>query len=140
VHEALHRSLDGRRNWPPAVPFALFMVQTMKSIVGHDRERIENQPGRMSVIEPGSESSQPTSSWPSVEDQVIVFEQIELARKAADRARQALAGDEVAVKVLDGMLAGLSPRETCEHFGVGTKDYDAARHRVMRRLRQGAMH
>ena len=140
VHEALHRSLEGRRNWPPGVPFAVYMLQTMKSIVNHDRERIENRPGRMVSIDNGTDAGALASSWPSVEEQVIAFNEIELAQKAADRAKQSLAGDAVALKVLDAMLAGMSPRETCEHFGFGPKDYDAARHRVMRRLRQSAVH
>lgn len=140
VHEALHRSLDGRRNWPPGLPFAIYMLQTMKSIVNHDRERMENRPGRMVSIELGSGAAASASSWTSVEEQVIAFNEIELARKVADMTREALAGDAVAVKVLDGMLAGMSPRETCEHYGFAPKDYDAARHRVMRRLRQSALH
>lgn len=140
VHEALHRSLEGRRNWPPGLPFAIYMLQTMKSIVNHDRERIENRPGRMVSIELGSGAAATASSWTSVEDQVIAFNEVELARKAADRAKQSLAGDPVALKVLEAMLAGMSPRETCDAFGFEPKDYDAARHRVMRRLRQSALH
>lgn len=140
VHEALHRSLDGRRNWPPGVPFAVYMLQTMKSIVNHERERVANRPGRMVSIEVGPGATALASSWPSVEEQVIAFNETQLAQKAAERARQSLAGDPVALKVLEGMLAGMSPRETCDAFGFAPKDYDAARHRVMRRLRQSALH
>ena len=141
IHEALHRALDGRRSWPTSVSFVIFMVQTIKSIVSHDRERIENQPGRSFSIDDMQGHWQAPSSAPSVEDQVQFFQEVELACKAAERAKQALAGDGDAQKVLNGMLSGMSPRETCASYNLDAKTFDAARHRVMRRLRQpGALH
>lgn len=140
IHEALYRSLDGRRNWPTHIQFVVFMMQTIKSIVGHDRERIENQVSRNVSIENDWPDRATEGSSSSVEEQVIAFEQAELARKAAARAREQLMGDGVAQKVLDGVLAGYSPREICEHYGIDRKAYDSARHRVARRLREGALH
>lgn len=140
IHEALHRSLDGRRNWPIHVQFVVFMMQTIKSIVGHDRERIENQAARNVAIDSDWPERSTEGATSSVEEQVIAFEQVERARKAAARARDQLRGDEVAQKVLDGVIAGLSPREACDHYGIDRKTYDSARHRVARRLREGALH
>jgi DNA-directed RNA polymerase specialized sigma24 family protein len=139
VHEALHRSLDGRRNWPAGLSFAIYMIQTMKSIVNHDRERVENRPGRMVSLDQWTGASTAAGSWASVEDQVIALNEIELARKAAERTQQALSGDPLALKVLEGMLAGMSPREICDSHSMQPKDYDSARHRVMRKLRQSAL-
>lgn len=136
IHEALHRALDGRRCWPPArVNFVVFMVQTIKSIASNDRALIANQPGRSFSIDDMTGRWQAPSSAPSPEDQLEFFQEVELAQKAADRVKLALAGDGDAQKVLSGMVSGMSPRETCASYNLDSKTFDAARHRVMRRLR-----
>lgn len=140
IHEALHRSLVGRRNWPVNLAFTLHMVQTIRSVLGHDRKRIHNRADRMVSIADGSELGSSAAGWPSLDEQAMAFEQIGLARKMAERARAGMTGDEVAQDVLEGMLAGLSPKETCQHYGIAAREFDAARHRVMRKLREGRMH
>jgi hypothetical protein len=43
IHEAVCRALTGDRNCPLGVPFMAFMATTMRSIAGHDRERVAVQ-------------------------------------------------------------------------------------------------
>lgn len=131
MHEALSRALEGRRHWPLGLDFGLFMALTMKSIAGHERVK-----GRLATsLESGSATA---GLSPSAEEDCIAFEELNLARKAAERAKTALAGDEPALRVLSGMSAGMSPREICAAHGMDAKAFDAARHRVLRRLRLGA--
>lgn len=140
VNEALCRSIEGRRNWPLSLPFSMHMVQTIRSIVSHEKKGRHGKQAALTVPIDEVSERRIASAWPSAEEQALVFEQVELARKAAERVKEALAADPQALKVLEGMLAGLSPRETCEHYGMSAGDFDAARHRVMRRLRDGALH
>lgn len=136
IHEALARALDGRRNWPMHVNFGLFMALSMRSIVDAERSRQENQRGRRVSIDDLLDSSPDlASAQPSVEEELIAMEQFHLASQAAAKARVALAEDQDALRVLNGMLGGLSPQEMCSTYSMSPKTFDAARHRVMRRLR-----
>ncbi len=139
IHEALHRALDGRRNWPLHVDFGLFMAMCMRSIAYAERNRQENKLScKMSLEDMDAFSLDALPSRRSVEDDLIEEEGLELARWAAAAARDELKGDEDATKVLAGMLDGMSPKQMCESFPMNPKIFDAARHRVMRRIK-GAM-
>lgn len=135
LHEAMDRSLDGRRNWPGNVPFAVFLGNAMRSIAHGERGLAQNKPGARVDFDDYEAAVDETRGADGPEEQLIVFEEIRMRRKSADDARIALDGDEPAQKVLSGMLAGMSPREMCASFHMDSKAFDAARHRVMRRLK-----
>jgi len=137
IHEALARALDGRRNWPLHVNFGLFMAMSMRSIADGERGRIENQRGkRISIDDLLAFAPDEAPIVQSIEDELIAMEQFHLASKAAEKARTELVEDDDALRVLNGMLGGLSPQEMCSTFSMSIKAFDAARHRVMRRLKQ----
>lgn len=135
VHEALHRSLDGRRNWPVGLDFGIYMAKTMQSIVHSERKRMKNvftQPLSLDVLMELGGEGLPTHC--SAEDLAITAENLRITMKAADAARVELADDTDALRVLSGMLAGMSPMEMRESYNLTSKSFDAARHRVMRRI------
>ena len=139
MHEALVRALEGRRNWPLSVNFGLFMALTMRSIVSNEAGRALHRPGsRLSLDALSTGSDALSVATPSVEEELIAFEEVAMARKVAERVKAALKDDELALKVLSGMLSGLSPREMCASFHMDAKAFDAARHRVLRRLKSPA--
>lgn len=141
IHEALHRALDGRRHWPTDVNFGAFICMTMRSIASSDRERAKAH--KMFNI-----SSDDLSDWSgheqmhskSAEDAFMEIEQMQIAHKAADAARVGLADDDLALKVLSGMMAGMSAKEMRDEFKLDGRSFDAARHRVMRRISSGMDH
>lgn len=140
LHEALARSLDGRRNWPPAIDFAVYLAMTMRSVANAERKssRTKLSTPLEDAMELYSESM-PHSR--SAEDVAISREEFNIATQVAEQARASLRDDPDAQRVLSGLLSGMSPREMCESFRIDTKTFDAARHRVMRRIqKEGRLH
>lgn len=138
IHEALHRALDGRRNWPTHVNFGLFLAMSMRSIGDAERKRHENKFASPMSLEDMEQAGHAIGSIWSVEDELIASEDMHVAKKTATLARAALEGDNEALRVLGGLLAGMSPKEMCESFSMNPKAFDSARHRVMRRLKSCA--
>lgn len=139
VHEALYRSVEGTRNWPLAgrLSFGLYMCLTMRSIA-HDDRKSHGTRGKVDTMDELSYARAESSRgfYPSAEDVAIALEGQRIAQEAARHARESLGGDEQAQRILNGMLAGMSPREMCASFHIEQKSFHAARERVMRRIKQ----
>lgn len=136
IHEALYLTLEGRRNWPLHVDFGLYLAMTMRSVA--DTSRRSSAMKTTSAVpfdEMTEEHFQSENNTPSVEDQLIAMEQFSCAQAAADSVRSALSDDPKALRVLNGLLAGMGPKEMCLEFQISSKDFNAAHQRVMRRLR-----
>lgn len=139
ISEALHRALEGRRKWPVDVPFQAFMCETMRSVINHDTDNMNNKPGVHAAFD---EAEVDNHHWslglfaPSAEDQYAASER-RMARlgalEAADRALCA-EGDDLARHVLRGMVDELSQSELAAHTKAGPLQLAAARKRVQRRL------
>lgn len=139
IHEVLHLMLEGRRNWPLHVDFCMCVVMVSHSVADAYRQRKENAPGaRMDIHDLLDRDASALGRSPSVEDELIAMEDGAVALRAASAIRNSMSGDQDGQRVLNGMLAGMSPKETCESFGISPKAFDAARHRVMRRLKSEA--
>lgn len=136
AHEALTLALDGRRNWPTHIDFAVFMAMTMRSVADADRKRHGTSlTSRISVEDLLEMAPDQAGSHPSVEDEILANERCAIAKMAADIARAGLAGDAEALAVLDGMSCGMAPCEIREAHGFSAKAFDAAKHRAMRKVR-----
>jgi len=137
IHETLVRMYGRTRKWPLTVPFCLFMCLAMKSVAEADRSSNESKLVKLSSHESTSDQSATApNKQPSIEDYLITLEKLASAAVAVDLARQKLSNDQNALNALEGLLWGLSPRETCTKFALSEDDFDAARHRVSRRLRE----
>jgi hypothetical protein len=137
IHEAFDRALDGRRNWPTNIDFPVFMYQTMRSISSSDRKMLGKALRRNVSLDLMMESGDGgLPCTPSVEDDVISMEQLTLSMRTAELARKAFADDAAVLRVLTGMLAGLSPIDIRENSKLSNKDFDSARHRLMRGLKK----
>jgi hypothetical protein len=75
LHEAICRTLLGERNCPRDVPIMPFMVETMRSIAGHDRKRRLCLGSVGGGAEPGEEGVGPerelATGAPSPEDELL---------------------------------------------------------------------
>ena len=137
VHEALDRALDGRRNWPINIDVSIFMHQTIRSISSADRKKLGNtlrRPLSLELMMECGDACIPCS--PSVEDEAISMEDLTRSMRTAEQAHKAFADDPAALSVLTGMLGGLSPIDIRNTSKLTDKDFDSARHRLMRRLRK----
>ena len=139
IHEVLHLMLEGRRNWPLHVDFCMCVVMVAHSVADAHRQRKENAPGaRQDIDDVLARDASLLGGSPSVEDELIAMENSAVAQRMARAIRPSLADDQDGQRVLNGLLAGMSPKETCESFGLSPKAFDAAKHRVMRRLKNEA--
>lgn len=141
MHEALNRALEGRRNWPMNVNFGLFLALAMRSIADGERKRHENcKRSFMSIDDALEQCPEEMTPFPSAEEEFMALEEMHFAEKTASDARMAMVGDREALRVLEGLLAGLTPTEMRRNYGMDHKAFDAARHRVLRRLRARNTH
>ncbi|MFT4434170.1 hypothetical protein ACMX25_12355 [Caballeronia sp. 15715] len=137
LHEALVRTLDGRRNYPSQVSFGLYMNLTMRSIADGDRDLRGNVDPGPNFYDQESEDSDDAAEdqvAPSAEDEFAAMETLERIAKAVGDIRDSLVDDDVACAVLDGIIFEELPQETRKARGLGVKAYDAARKRLERRL------
>lgn len=143
IHQALHRTLEGRRNWPKHIDFPIYLIKTMQSIVSAERARMENSSKNVDV---GTAESEAHSSGdrerfhsPSAEDVACANEERDFARRIVRAAEIILeATDARAFAVLGAMLQELAPSEISASMGMDLADYYAAKKRVLRRLAASA--
>lgn len=137
IHEAINRTLEGRRRWPRDVDLAVFLANAVRSIANTSRQLAEQS--HLSVDDLREEENgacnllyQPTCS---TEEVAIARERERLGQAAIKFARSTLADDVEGLRVLDGIVADLSPKDMKEAFDLDDLAFDAARQRVMSRLK-----
>ncbi|MGF6642449.1 hypothetical protein [Paraburkholderia sp. GAS82] len=137
VQETITRALEGTRRWPKHVHFRLFMCLTMKSVAEGDRSRNENKfTVPVSADEFVDRPSLLQQETYSIEDRLIAYERLWQASRAVELARAALRVDEHAQRAIDALIVGFAPREARAAFLMDESEFDAARHRAARRLRE----
>lgn len=133
VHEAVYRSLDGRRNWPLHVDFALYLRNTMHSIVSTERKlgkkMVDFEHSVDEVLERGAAFMPHTMS---TEDVVLQREQFRLAEAAVAKARDLLSNDFEATSLMDMYLAHTAPSDIREELGMTQKQFNTVYKRVKR--------
>lgn len=136
MHEALTRCLDGRRRWPKAVPFPVFLYNAMKSIASADRRLHSSK-----LVIQASELE--TDLWrdplgslgdmsPSAEADCIRLQEGRLSRELLARLRKEFAGDVAVDAVMSSWPDELGSREIMKRHGLTFREYDAARKRIER--------
>jgi DNA-directed RNA polymerase specialized sigma24 family protein len=135
LSEVIYRVAEGKRHWPASAPLESFLVSSMRSVANAARRRAEASPGHRSLDDEDAtfEACEALSSA-STEQILIESQRRSTARDAIAFARRTLAGDRVALQVLEGICADLRASEMCEAFGINSALYHAARQRVMSRL------
>ena len=117
LHEAIARTLDGRRKWRrQRVDLVMHLKGCMRSIAdGYDAEARKR-------------SDKPP-------DHVTCGEEERFLRQAMlRRVRVALKPDALALGVFNALLAGHTPREVRSLLNIKEEVYDAARKRISRRV------
>lgn len=139
LHEALHLMLEGRRNWPLRVDFPLFLSMTMRSIANAERRRQETRlTVRVSFEEAAEAAPWQMGATRSAEDEADAAEQGRICSAVLNRARETLADDARASAVFMGLLDGQSPAALRDSLSMSKKEFDAARHRAMRKAKASA--
>ena len=134
LQEAVTRLLAGSRRWPRDVPLAVFLRETMRSIVSdYWRRRRTNvilleadllrteDAGRRDIVE----SAQDPSSNPEREAS---------ANETLARVEEVFQDDSEARAVIIGMANGKSPKEIQEETSMTPKRYATTQRRIRRKL------
>ena len=127
LHEAIARSLDGSRHWPPHVPLLAFLAGVMRSLraahwrrARRERDVLPLDDATAARADDLSPSSNPERVYASLH-----------ALAAIDRL---FAADTVALKIVAGLTDGLTADEIRRHYGLSEIEYDTARRRMRRTL------
>jgi RNA polymerase sigma-70 factor (ECF subfamily) len=127
LQEAIARSLDGSRHWPPHLPLLTFLAGVMRSLraahwqrARRERDVLPLDDATAARVGDLSPSNNPERVYASVH-----------ALAAIDRL---FAADMVALKIVAGLTSGLTADEIRRHYGLTEIEYDTARRRMRRTL------
>lgn len=123
LHDAILKSLDGRRRWNAAIPFLRHIDSIMESDSGHLVEK---------------HTRFPTTSIPEHEDELPALDGNPLdAVLAKEELREVLVlfeGDDTAARLLHLRTQGYGASEIREELGMDKREYDTVTKRIRRRL------
>ena len=138
IHEALYLAVEGRRNWPRGLDFAVFLGMTARSVAFADRNasgnaRMDGRPvdELLDWSRDGASVSHPSAE--SCAERAQDWERI--ARKLDSAHGRLLRRDPVAAKVFEGIVADRTVGELRRELNLQVAEYDAARKRALRALR-----
>ena len=137
IHEVIYRVLEKRRNWPRDVDLGVFLANSVRSIANTTRQRAEASHLPLDALHEQDDGARTLLYQPacSTEDVALVCERQRMGQAAVKFARSTLTGDPEGLRVLDGMVADLTPKDMKEAFDLDDLAFDAARQRVMSRLK-----
>ena len=111
--EAITRILEGRRNWPPGIPFVTFVSGVMRAIAWEWRTEIHNEHSGDAVV--------------STEGSVI-------ATIDTQRFLSLFDDDPIARGIVLGIMEGAIGEELRESSGLGKTEYESKRRKIRRRI------
>ncbi|NLR73471.1 hypothetical protein HGI47_21660 [Novosphingobium sp. ERN07] len=124
LHEAVERTLDGRRRWPSSVPFVVFMREVIRSIASEAR--------RVQVWEvSGSAADDAIAAMPAP----AADPELEaIGRDLLTSIEQLFVNDDTALGVIHGLIDELAPSEIQDRLGIDQTTYDSTRRRIRRKI------
>ncbi len=124
LNEAIVRSLDGSRRWPPDVPLLAFLSGVMRSIRDeHWRRARRDQILLVAAPDAGGAIAAPDDP-----------ERVLAAAQALGAINGLFADDPAALKILAGLAEGMSATDIRLHYDMSERDYDSTRKRMRRAL------
>jgi len=124
LNEAIMRSLDGSRRWPPEVPLLAFLSGVMRSICDEHWRRARRDRALL-VAAPDAHGSVIAPDNP---------ERVLAAAQALGAINGLFADDPAALKILAGMAEGMTAHDIRLHSDMSERDYDSTRKRMRRAL------
>jgi DNA-directed RNA polymerase specialized sigma24 family protein len=119
LHEAVVRALTGARPWPPGVPLLAFLGGVMRSISDeqwrHHRRRYD-----LPTIGTAPGHGDPERAC--------------AASEALAAIQRLFARDEAALKVITGLISGMTANEIRHQYGLTEVEYDTTRRRIRRTM------
>jgi DNA-directed RNA polymerase specialized sigma24 family protein len=131
LHEALSAAIMGDRNCPRDVPFMAFIVETMRSIASHHREKRRGEPTDGGAA-PEAQEARPVFSAAASDPEQTLIE-----RESADTVgaiHDCFEGDEQAQMVVLGWSDGYRGKDLRDFVGVDQTALDYIIKRIRRTM------
>ena len=119
LHEAVLRALTGARPCPPGVPLLAFLAGVMRSVCDEQWRRHRRQ-DRLPAPHDSGGADDPERACAAAE--------------ALAAIQRLFASDEVAMKVIAGLISGMAAEDIRLHYDMTTVQYDTTRRRIRRTL------
>lgn len=131
LQEAFSRILAGTRRWPQSVPLVAFVAQLLRSLASEHHRQQTAHP----IVALDASSDPSGLPLTIADDQPGADLQMEADERRAALARR-LDADPAALAVLSGHERGETAAETMSRAGLTPLEYDAARKRFRRIVKQ----
>jgi DNA-directed RNA polymerase specialized sigma24 family protein len=131
LHEALCAAIMGDRKCPRHVPFMAFIVQTMRSIASHHREKRRREPADGGAAQEAQEAQPVFSAAASDPEQMLIERESE---DTVGAIHDCFEGDEEAQMVVLGWSEGYRGKELRDFVGVDQAALDYAIKRIRRTM------
>jgi len=135
LNEAIVRTLDGSRHWPPGVPLLAFLSGVMRSICDDHWRRVRQESGWLAQQQDGPDTGACAEDAEAAPDP----ERVMAAAQALASVNQLFASDAAALKIIAGLAEGLTAREICRLYDMTEREYDSTRKRMRRALLRNAL-
>ena len=127
LHEALSAAIMGDRKCPRDVPFMAFIVQTMRSIASHHREKRRRESADGGAAQEAQEARPVFSTVTSDPEQMLIERESE---DTVGAIHDCFEGDEQAQMVVLGWSEGYRGKELRDFVGVDQAALDYAIKRI----------
>jgi DNA-directed RNA polymerase specialized sigma24 family protein len=131
LHEALCTAIMGDRRCPRDVPVMAFIVQTMRSIASHHREKRRREPADGGAAQETQEARPVFSTVASDPEQILIERESE---DTIGAIHDSFEGDEQAQMVVLGWSGGYRGKELRDFVGVDQTALDYAIKRIRRTM------
>jgi DNA-directed RNA polymerase specialized sigma24 family protein len=131
LHEALSAAIMGDRKCPRDVPFMAFIVQTMRSIASHHREKRRRESADGGAAQEAQEARPVFSTVTSDPEQMLIERESE---DTVGAIHDCFEGDEQAQMVVLGWSEGYRGKELRDFVGVDQAALDYATKRIRRSM------
>ena len=131
LQEAFTRTIVGSRRLPEGVSMVAFLAGVMRSLRAEHWRRVQGGSGahRPVRVDGESESRQIELSDPGPGPERAV-----MARQELNAIERLFAEDPVALRIIAGLIEGLSAERIRSTAGLSKTEYDSARRRIRRTL------
>ena len=124
LNEAIVRSLDGSRRWPPDVPLLAFLSGVMRSICDEHWRRARRDHAWLVTA---SDTGSPVAAADDPE-------RVLAAAQALGAINGLFAQDPPALKIIAGLAEGMTATDIRLHYDMSEREYDSTRKRIRRAL------
>ena len=131
LHEAMCAAIMGDRKCPRDVPFMAFVVQTMRSIASHHREKRRREPADGGAAQETQDAQPVFSTATSDPEQMLIERESE---DTVGAIHDCFDGDEQAQMVVLGWSEGYRGKELRDFVGVDQAALDYAIKRISRSM------